>query len=409
MPPRIEELPSAQTQKSVSFADQDPGFTFIGSLAAAVSQLSLGVGRFWLLSKLRRYLWSNTKILGDPLVYDGDARVALLQFAAGAVPLAGIGFVFSRLESAFVGEYADYFVLTAAIFAFAYWRAMKFADWRYRLNHTLWRGRRFSADGSVVAYFLRALAWGAASAVSLGLGWPSAQAALTRYMLRHTFYGSQGFDFDGSSTVLVGRGILLLPAWLWSRILLIVSIPGIWVCNRYLNENMQNMIADESTGSAADSAGRSMMAYSLIVIVLLPVVAFAYPRFVALTWKWRLEGVRFGDAYVTSSLERSSFMGIYFVFYAFVAVFVLLTLLTLSSLEWQFADEPIHIVAVSYYCAIGADAVWNWLFEPRFWAVIVGSLTLHDSTALISNMAEIHVGSEIEVKLMTAPEFDVSV
>jgi uncharacterized membrane protein YjgN (DUF898 family) len=387
-------------QNSISFAERDPGFSFIASLAVAVSLLSLGAGRFWLLSKLRRYLWSNTKILGDPLVYDGDARVALLRFAAGAAPLAGIGLVLYRLESPVMGEHEEYLFLAVAISAFAYWRAMGFAGWRYRLNHSLWRGRRFRAEGSVVAYFLHALAWGAASAVSLGLAWPSAQAALNRYVLRNTHYGSHCFEFVGSSTVLWSRGIFLLPTWLWSRILLIISIPGIWVCNAALNEYMLKMQDDEWAGSAPDAAGRSMMGYALIVIVLLPVVAFAYPRFVALTWKWRLEGARFGDAYVTSSLKLSSFMGIYFVFYASVAVFVLLTLLALSTLEWQFADEPMHIVAVFYYCVIGADAVWNWLFAPRFWAAIVGSLTLHGHNRIIQDLAEENVGSEMNADIL---------
>lgn len=181
---------------------------------------------------------------------------------------------------------------------------------------------------------------------------------------------------------------------------MIISIPGIWVCNAALNEYMLKMQDDEWAGSAPDATGRSMMGYALIVIVLLPVVAFAYPRFVALTWKWRLEGARFGDAYVTSSLKLSSFMGIYFVFYASVAVFVLLTLLALSTLEWQFADEPMHIVAVFYYCVIGADAVWNWLFEPRFWAAMVGSLTLHDHNRIIPDLAEENVVSEMNTDIL---------
>ena len=382
MPENTDESRSWPTQRSISFVDRDPDFTFIVSLGVAISLLSLGVGRFWLASNLRRYLWSNTKILGQPLDYDGDAWVELLHFAVGAAPLAGIGFVLYRLESPLLGENGEYFFLATAIFAFAYWRAMRFAAWRYRLNHTLWRGRRFRAEGSVVAYFLRAFGWGTASAISLGLAWPSAQAALNRYMLRHTHYGSRCFEYVGSSTILRSRGIFLLPAWLWSRVLLIISVSAVWVCNTALNENMLKMPDDEWAGSAADAAGRSMMGYSLVVVVLLPIVAFAYPRFVALTWKWQLEGVRFGEAYVTSGLKLSSFTGICFVFYAFVAGIVLLTLLAWSTLEWWYADEPMYLVAAFYYCAIAADVAWNWLFAPRFWAIVIGSLTLHDPVLL---------------------------
>ncbi|CCJ09092.1 DUF898 family protein [Methylocystis sp. SC2] len=383
-----------QGKKSISFVDRDPDFTFIASLGVAVSLLSLGVGRFWLASNLRRYLWSNTTILGHPLVYDGDARVELLHFAVGAAPLAVIGFALYRFESPIPGDYGEYFYLATAIFAFAYWRAMRFANWRYRLNHTLWRGRHFHVEGSVVAYFLRAFGWGTANAISLGLAWPSAQAALNRYTLRHAHYGSRCFEFVGSGAILRRRGIFLLPAWLWSRVLLIISVLAIWICNTALNENMLKMPDDEWAGSAADAAGRSMMGYSLVVVVLLPIVACAYPRFVALTWKWQLEGVRFGEAYVTSGLKLSSFMGIYFVFYAFVAGIVLLTLLAWSTLEWWYTDDPMYLVAVFYYCVIGADVAWNWLFAPRFWAIFIGSLTLHDPVLLSVIAAEALIAAE---------------
>ncbi|HEY8125886.1 MAG TPA: hypothetical protein VIF88_10750 [Methylocystis sp.] len=103
---------------------------------------------------------------------------------------------------------------------------------------------------------------------------------------------------------------------------------------------------------------------------------------------------------MTSSLKLSSFLGIYFVFYACVAVFVLLTLLPLSTLEWQFADEPIQIFAIFYYCVIGADAVWNWLFEPRFWATIIGSLTLHDHNHISQDLAADYVGSEMNTEIL---------
>jgi uncharacterized membrane protein YjgN (DUF898 family) len=381
-----EELRRAPTPESI-FADVDRDSNAPVALEAVVSLLTLGFGRFWLVSSVRRHLCSNTKILGDSLVYDGDALESLLQFAIGAAPLAGICFAFYRFGSSLMGDNEAYLYLAAAIFVFAYWRTMRFADWRYRLNHTLWRGRRFRVDGSVAAYFLHAFEWGAVGAVSLGLAWPSAQVALDGHKLKHTHYGSRSFSFVGESPELLSRGIFLLPVWLWCRVLLIFSVPAILVCNSALNENMRKMNPDDwRTGSAADAAGRSMILYILIVVVLLPIVAFAYPRFVALVWKWRIEGVRFGEVYVTSGLKLSSFMGVYFAFYGFIVVFASLGLLVLSALKGpSSADETIHLIAVLYCCVIGLDAVWNWLFARRFWAIIVGSLALHD----VSDLAEV--------------------
>jgi uncharacterized membrane protein YjgN (DUF898 family) len=36
--------------------------------------LTLGIYRFWLTTDMRRFLWSNTDVLGEPLEYTGTAR-----------------------------------------------------------------------------------------------------------------------------------------------------------------------------------------------------------------------------------------------------------------------------------------------------------------------------------------------
>lgn len=63
-------------------------------------------------------------------------------------------------------------------------------------------------------------------------------------------------------------------------------------------------------------------------------------------------------------------------------------------------SEPMHIVAVFYYCVIGADAVWNWLFAPRFWATVVASLTLLDHNRIIPDLAEGNVGSDMNTDIL---------
>ena len=48
-----------------------------GSVLLAVT---LGIYRFWLTTDMRRFLWSNTGILGEPLEYTGTARELLIGF-----------------------------------------------------------------------------------------------------------------------------------------------------------------------------------------------------------------------------------------------------------------------------------------------------------------------------------------
>src|ERR1700759_2392624 len=42
--------------------------------------VTLGIYRFWLLTDVRRFLWSNTEIAGETLEYDGLATELLLGF-----------------------------------------------------------------------------------------------------------------------------------------------------------------------------------------------------------------------------------------------------------------------------------------------------------------------------------------
>ena len=47
---------------------------------AALLLISLGIYRFWLMTDVRRFLWSNTEIAGETLEYDGVATELLLGF-----------------------------------------------------------------------------------------------------------------------------------------------------------------------------------------------------------------------------------------------------------------------------------------------------------------------------------------
>ena len=47
---------------------------------AALLLVTLGIYRFWLMTDVRRFLWSNTEIAGETLEYDGLATELLLGF-----------------------------------------------------------------------------------------------------------------------------------------------------------------------------------------------------------------------------------------------------------------------------------------------------------------------------------------
>jgi uncharacterized membrane protein YjgN (DUF898 family) len=47
---------------------------------AALLLVTLGIYRFWLMTDVRRFLWSNTEIAGETLEYNGLATELLLGF-----------------------------------------------------------------------------------------------------------------------------------------------------------------------------------------------------------------------------------------------------------------------------------------------------------------------------------------
>lgn len=68
--------------------------------------VTLGIYRFWLVTDVRRFLWSNTEIAGEPLEYTGTALELLLGFLVAIallIPVYGRSF-WRRSISAFSGN-----------------------------------------------------------------------------------------------------------------------------------------------------------------------------------------------------------------------------------------------------------------------------------------------------------------
>ena len=141
---------------------------------AALLLVTLGIYRFWLMTDVRRFLWSNTEIAGETLEYDGLATELLLGFLFAiailipiyvAIALASLELDLPDYSSALGG-----LALFVVFGEFARYRAR-----RYRLTRTVFRGLRFHQDGSGWLYALYAILWWILIIVSLGLAYPWAQ------------------------------------------------------------------------------------------------------------------------------------------------------------------------------------------------------------------------------------------
>ena len=138
---------------------------------AGLELVTLGFYRFWLVTDIRRHLWSNTVIDGDAAEYTGRGRELLIGFLVALAILMPIylGYFLIGIEAERWQALAS-FPLIAAFYVFgqfAIYRAR-----RYRLTRTVWRGVRFWMDGSGWAYAARATLWGLLAIVTLGIAMP---------------------------------------------------------------------------------------------------------------------------------------------------------------------------------------------------------------------------------------------
>lgn len=147
--------------------------------------VTIGIWRFWAVTRMRRYVWSRTAVLGERFEYDGTGLQLFLGW------LLAIGILIGLVVVAVLPILAIYpVILILALGA-------PFSAQRYRLGHTIWRGIRGGMQGSMIAYGLWSALYLLASALTAFqlLPW----AALRRYERRinASFLGTQRFAAKG--------------------------------------------------------------------------------------------------------------------------------------------------------------------------------------------------------------------
>src|SRR5436305_3578126 len=64
----------------VHFIGSSKEFWRLLARGAVLLMFTLGIYRFWLITDIRRFLWSNTSVADESLEYTGTARELLLGF-----------------------------------------------------------------------------------------------------------------------------------------------------------------------------------------------------------------------------------------------------------------------------------------------------------------------------------------
>ncbi|MBH5401767.1 DUF898 domain-containing protein [Bradyrhizobium sp. CNPSo 4010] len=343
-----EPLPPPLPATRVDFSGSRSEFRKTVTKGAMLELVTFGFYRFWLVTDIRRHLWTHTAIDGDAAEYTGRAKELLVGFLFALAILVPIYLAYFLIGIEF--ERWQGFASTPLFIAFyAFGQFAIFRARRYRLTRTVWRGVRFWMDGSGWAYAFRAMLWGLLVFLTLGLALPWRTAALERYKMRHTHYGDLRGDFEADGWTFFKRGW-----WLWLL--------------------------------------------SPIALFIFPLAPFFYAEFKAREWRWWLDGIRIGGVSLSSNLPHDAFYGLYWkvigwwmlltvAFAAYMGGSALLVVaLTGVPAEEIFAGDnatksiPMVVMMVTGYfaLALAINIVMRVYLQRDLWAKVLETVEVHN-------------------------------
>jgi len=319
--------------------------------------LTLGIYRFWLTTDTRRFLWSNTEVLGESLEYTGTARELLIGFLiAVAILIPFYAFIFLlALTQGLVGQLAGVigFALATVLGHYAVYRAR-----RYRLSRTVFRGVRFHQTGSAWHYAIKAVLWWTLVILTLGLAYPFALSRLERFKLRNTWLGNLQGRFEGSAGGLFIRGLFM---WLVVVGPLIASLVAfVLALDPALLQELVSNNDDEALSRLIEARPNLTFALAFgtgaLIWVLLAGILL-YPVFQAMVLRWWTSGLRFGDMAASSTLRTGEVYGTY-----------------LRYIGWSIVFSTIATFVLILLGAAGAAALWATGVIEKEWFSNIGEI-----------------------------------
>lgn len=267
--------PSGDGQAFAVFTGSGWGLFGIHLRNVVLSLLTLGVYSFWGKARMRRYLWENTEVLGEPLEYTGTGgelfKSFLLVMLLGILGMA----VFSACGAflPFAAPVVLYFVLIP-VGHFASFQAL-----RYRLTRTRWRGIRGNMGGSSGGYAVAGTGYSLLTFATLFLCLPLETARLAGKRCNAALFGSRRFRFSGTSGPLYA-------SWLQSYLLLALLLGGAG----FLGYGAA-LAAYETAGDYEDV----FRIVGLVVLVCIPLAGIMSVIYKAAVVRWLFANLAYGD------------------------------------------------------------------------------------------------------------------
>lgn len=175
----------------------------------ALTVVTLGIYRFWAVTRVRRYLWSHTMVQGAPLEWAGTGmelfKGFLILFLFFSIPFGALSFWLQTLilqqQWALAGIiYAVILIGVLYLSGVAIFRMV-----RYRLNRTYWQGVRGGSDDGGWTFGLGYLARGFTVPLSVTLTLPWLTAWGWNALFAKMSFGSLSFSADARWRTLFNK------------------------------------------------------------------------------------------------------------------------------------------------------------------------------------------------------------
>jgi len=208
--------PAAQ-ERAIRFTGTWREYLPIAASNVLLIIVTLGIYRFWVAARQRRYLWSRTEVIGDRLEWSGTGKEMFIGFLIVTLVLLPFFLFFQFLLPALVargkveaagGVFMLFYVAILYLSGVAGFRAL-----RYRLSRTWWRGIRGGSDEPGWNYGGEYLGRVALSGMTMFIAWPWMATALFRSRWNEMSFGSLKFRSEVSAEGLGRRwaAVYLIP------------------------------------------------------------------------------------------------------------------------------------------------------------------------------------------------------
>jgi len=207
-----KNMTDEQAQSAFGFHGNWKDFGRIALPNLLLTIVTLGVYRFWAITRERRYLWSQTRFIDEHLEWTGTGKELFFGFGLVLI-LFGIPYFVMQVVAQRLmlnGQEAAGAILTFAMLAIIFYLlgVARFRALRYRLGRTRWRGIRGGSDNPGFLYGLSYMWKTAAGILAMGLMVPWSMVSLWNQRWRAMSFGPLQFEAHADFSSLMKRYLL---------------------------------------------------------------------------------------------------------------------------------------------------------------------------------------------------------